>query len=579
MLNRRIYELFSISSSAIKVAREASGLVAKEVEDALKTTKLLQPLRNDNALWQELRAKSDEAKGVKEFQGSEIVPDIYQLAHEKSVVAAATAAKHPSKSKRSKSASKTIKNERGFHTMSRIRNEDNFKKPKVIGEAVKPEFEMSQSAVPSTRIGRLFHYGALAAGIGLNMAAEGAKKYATSGTAPDIGSLMLSPANIERMAKKFSRMRGAALKIGQMLSFQDSSVLPKEIQQILLRVQNNAHYMPAGQLEKVMKFELGDDWRVRMFSSFEDVPIAAASIGQVHGAITKDLEEVVVKVQYPGVADSIDSDLNNLLLLLTASKLLPPGLFLENSVDNARMELKWECDYIREAQSLDRFRELLKDDEVFVVPKVYHELSGEHVLTMQRLKGTEIVKGDWSQERKDWIATNIMRLCLMEIAQFRFMQSDPNWANFLCNESTNKIELLDFGASREYSKEFIDNYLGCLRAAILKDRKGAYDYSLKLGYLTGLESEAMVKAHVDSMLVLGEPFAPKDNSGNAYNFTQQTVTDRVRGNISLMLNERLSPPPEETYSLHRKLSGAYLLCARLNATVPCQKLFEEIVGF
>ncbi|EGW34692.1 uncharacterized protein SPAPADRAFT_57748, partial [Spathaspora passalidarum NRRL Y-27907] len=311
----------------------------------------------------------------------------------------------------------------------------------VIGAKEKPKgFQMSQSEVPSSRLARIFHYGTLAAGMGYGAAKEGIKGY-MAGNSKDITmkGLMLSPGNIERLAKKFSQMRGAALKIGQMLSFQDSSVLPKEIQQILLRVQNSAHYMPLGQLDRVMKGDLGNNWRERLFTSFDDVPIAAASIGQVHSAITDDLTPVVVKVQYPGVVDSIDSDLNNLLMLLTASSLLPAGLFLDKTIANARVELKWECDYIREAHYLVRFREVLQDDPVFAVPKVFHSLCGEHVLTMERMMGTEIVKGDWDQETKDWIATNIMRLCLLEIKKFKFMQTDPNWANFLYNDKTKKI--------------------------------------------------------------------------------------------------------------------------------------------
>ena len=287
----------------------------------------------------------------------------------------------------------------------------------IIGSTEKPKgFQMSSSEVPSTRLARIFHYGSLAAGMGFGAAKQGIKHYAAGNTSSlSMKSLILSPANIERMAKKFSKMRGAALKIGQMMSFQDSSILPAEIQQILMRVQNSAHYMPPGQLERVMLADLGANWRERLFSSFDDVPIAAASIGQVHTAVTEDLTPVVVKVQYPGVVDSIDSDLNNLLLLLTASSILPAGLFLDKTIANARTELKWECDYIREAQNLIRFRDLIKDDDAFTVPRVYHNLCGEHVLTMEKMRGVEIVKGNWDQATKDWIATNIMRLCLMEI--------------------------------------------------------------------------------------------------------------------------------------------------------------------
>ncbi|KAK6457544.1 mitochondrial chaperone [Scheffersomyces xylosifermentans] len=560
-LSKSVYELATVAGSLGKVACGSFRVVEKDLCNFYDFSIITKPIRDhdtDGTMWQEARAKSDAARvnnnsgSASSFQNGQNLQKIQKRSY---------STKSPGTNTNAQLTSKTNSNT-------------------VIGEAEKKEgFQMSQSEVPSSRLSRIFHYGTLAAGMGIGAATHGLKQYASGKKDIDMKSLILSPTNIERMAKKFSKMRGAALKVGQMMSFQDSSVLPKEIQHILLRVQNSAHYMPPGQLERVMVADLGANWRKRLFASFDDVPMAAASIGQVHTAVTEDLTPVVVKVQYPGVVDSIDSDLNNLLLLLTASSLLPAGLFLDKTIANARTELKWECDYIREAQSLIRFRDLLKDDEAFVVPRVFHNLCGEHVLTMERMRGTEIVKGNWDQATNDWIATNIMRLCLLEIKKYKFMQTDPNWANFLYNEKTKKIELLDFGASRDFGDDFIDNYVKVLRAAVNKDRAGVEEYSLKLGYLTGLESPQMVRAHIDSVMVLGEAFSPVDNKGTPFDFSNQTITDRVRGNIGLMLNERLAPPPEETYSLHRKLSGVFLLCARLKATVPCEKLFEEIIGF
>lgn len=354
----------------------------------------------------------------------------------------------------------------------------------------------------------------------------------------------------------------------------DSKLLPAPIHDVLQRVQDSADYMPASQRDSVLVANLGSNWR-ELFTSFDEKPLAAASIGQVHGAVLKSNQmRVVVKVQYPGVATSIDSDLNNLSILLTASRLLPKGLYLDKTIANARTELAWECDYLREADCGRRFRSLLAEEkETFVVPEMIQEASGKEVLTMERMGGVAVTKiPDLSQEERDWIGTQILRLCLREIVDFHYMQTDPNWTNFLLNRATKRLELLDFGASREYSGQFITLYARNLQAASRGDRSACKDMSVELGYLTGYESKLMTNAHVDSVMTLAEPFA--STAPDVYDFRDQTITDRVKALIPVMLRERLSPPPEETYSLHRKLSGAFLLCARLGSRVRCREMFS-----
>ena len=222
----------------------------------------------------------------------------------------------------------------------------------------------------------------------------------------------------------------------------DSNILPQPIHDVLLRVQDSADYMPHRQMQEVMTKEFGAQWR-DMFLEFDDVPMAAASIGQVHAARMKDGRAVAVKIQYPGIADSIDSDLNNLSLLLTASRLLPKGLYLDKTIEVARMELGWECDYIREAECLRTFGKLLKNDEHYTVPEVIDEATGKSVITMERMWGIPIGKNakEFTQEVRDWLGTQILRLCLKELKDFKYMQTDPNWTNFLYNPKTKKVDL------------------------------------------------------------------------------------------------------------------------------------------
>ncbi|CAI6333773.1 unnamed protein product [Periconia digitata] len=446
----------------------------------------------------------------------------------------------------------------------------------VNAEPIPAQYELRESRVPSSRFGRLWQYAGLGTSMAFGAVGESLRRV-TGNAAASGGSLMLSPANIEVLVAKLSRMRGAALKLGQMISIQDIKMLPPAIHDVLRRVQDSADYMPASQRNQVLVSNLGPNWR-DLFESFEDVPIAAASIGQVHRAVLRSTgQTVAVKVQYPGVANSIDSDLNNLSVLLTASRLLPKGLFLDKTIANARTELGWECDYLREAEWQTRFREALADDtDAFVVPKVFPEASGREVLTAEFVTGTGVAKlPKLSQEKRDWIGTQILRLSLREIVEFKFMQTDPNWTNFLYNEKEHKIELLDFGASRAYPDQFVDPYVGILIAASKNDKKAIRDLSIELGYLTGAETATMVDAHVQSVLTLSEPFS--SSGSELYDFRDQTITDRVRSLIPVMVNERLSPPPEETYSLHRKLSGAFLLCAKLGSRVPCRQLFEDAI--
>lgn len=154
-----------------------------------------------------------------------------------------------------------------------------------------------------------------------------------------------------------------------------------------------------------MSTEFGAEWQ-KMFSSFDRVPIASASIGQVHKATMASTGlPVAVKIQFPGIAASISSDLSNLSILLRSSALLPKGLYLQNTIAVMKRELEDECDYIREAESGRRFSELLKDYDFFRIPTVVDEASSSKVLTVEWMEGKPLsrMKG-LSQEDRDRVS-------------------------------------------------------------------------------------------------------------------------------------------------------------------------------
>ncbi|KAG1463274.1 hypothetical protein G6F46_002325 [Rhizopus delemar] len=439
--------------------------------------------------------------------------------------------------------------------------------------------ELKESRIPTSRFGRLWNYGTLATGMGIGAINESFKR-ATGLSQESSGSVLLSESNVNRLVEKLSRMRGAALKMGQMLSIQGiqaagkSSGLPPQLEQVLLRVHDSANYMPQKQMEKMMSSELGSDWKT-YFKEFDPIPIAAASIGQVHAAtLSSNNQPVVIKIQYPGVAESIDSDLSNLKALVTFSNLLPRGLYLDNTIKVTKEELSWECDYEREADNGIRFKKLLEGDDRYKVPTVYKDLSTKRVLVSERLYGKVLSRAtEESQELRNQLGERLLRLCLREVFSFRFMQTDPNWSNFFYNQA--QVELLDFGACREFPNEFLDKYGRILLSAANDDREGVWHYSRALGFVTGYETEIMRNAHIDSVMVLGEPF--RKTAPDTYDFEQQTITARIRETIPVMLRHRLTPPPDESYGLHKKLSGAFLLCSKLGSKFDTKAVWREEV--
>jgi aarF domain-containing kinase len=435
-------------------------------------------------------------------------------------------------------------------------------------------------AVPSTRVGRAMGFASLGFGLAVGTAAEGVSRLFGQSSG---GSVVVNDANADRLAASLCRMRGAALKMGQMLSIQDEALLPPALARALQQVRQGADAMPKYQLVKQLERQLGKEWRSN-FESFDESPFAAASIGQVHRAQIRndagEIREVVVKVQYPGIANSIESDLNNLSMLVTWSGLAPKGLFIENVIRVGQQELKVECDYQREMKNQKHIKQLVESDPVlqenrFVVPAVIDKLTTDEIITSEYRPGGTIDKvSHLDQEERNRIGRTIMYLTMKELFVWRFMQTDPNWGNFLYDVGSRTTSLIDFGATREYSKEFVDGYLRIVWASANRDEKTLMDQSHRMNFLTGDENEQMLQAHKMSGFTVGEPFW----SDEPFDFRGSNISTRMGEHTAVFLQHRLTAPPEEVYTLHRKLAGAYMLCIKLGAVIQSRDMLEEIVA-
>ncbi len=260
----------------------------------------------------------------------------------------------------------------------------------------------------------------------------------------------------------FGELKGAAMKVGQMLST-DPELLPPELTDKLSLLQKDAPPMPFSLVRDVVEEALGAPLD-EVFPTFSREPIGAASIGQVHRATTREGEDVAVKVQYPGIGDTIESDMKNLGALLGFARATVPKERLDAYLDEVTEVIKRESDYLFEADQLERFQTVLRDVEGVRAPLPVHDYTRKNVLTMTFASGTRL--SDWlataSDEQRKRQATRLIKAYIEMVHVHGALHADPHPGNFLVDES-GEIVLLDLGCVRDYDLRFADHLLDIVR--------------------------------------------------------------------------------------------------------------------
>lgn len=377
------------------------------------------------------------------------------------------------------------------------------------------------------------------------------------------------------IVKTLSELKGASMKVGQLLSLDLGDYLPPEITKVLEQLHQKSTFLDYPVIEQILKEQLGE--KFHHFSEISEAPIAAASIGQVHKAKLNG-RDVVLKVQYPGVADSIPSDMRILEIILKQGSVLfnksetDIGPFLSEVKD----VLLKEADYVNELQMHQKYRDKFREKS-YIIPEAYPEYSTGKILTQEFIEGvsfTQWLATNPDRQVKERVADLLMRLYLEELFHHGMVQTDPNPGNFLITPQ-NEIALLDFGAVKEYGNLFVEGYRNVLLASSTNDQERILRESYKLGFIDEREGQEAKDIYLEMMNFLAGPFRQDEY----FDFSDNSFFNRSRDLSWEMTKKcRYSPPPKDLLFLHRKLAGIFIFLKRLDVKIRLKDYWSYVEG-
>lgn len=412
--------------------------------------------------------------------------------------------------------------------------------------------------ITSGRAKRVLKVGELATSVGSSYLLEALKSPFRSADKRQRSMLDTHIRTATKIVEGSQELRGAFTKLVQMLSMRDD-ILPAEMLSVLSASQSQVPPMEYAMIRKQIVAELGKAPE-ELFAAFDRDAFAAASLGQVHAARLRSGEEVVVKIQYPGVEETVKQDLKNIKALLQTLALVGRDV-LRQKIDpsDAYRELEErlyeELDYVNEAKNIALFQRMFADDDEVMIPAVYPDLSSRRVLTMGRLDGyplASILAPGVDQSMKDWVAIKYFRVLWRQVFEHGVLHTDPNPGNYLVTWHP-KLQILDFGSIRIFPENIRQAYLDLGRGLIDDDKALLADAFVRLDFLDpGVSPEPMfrIMAIVFEPLLVDRRYDPR-----AYNSVERGM--EVAG---IAIENRIFKDPGHRVFLMRALMGmdAYL---------------------
>ncbi|ABM19481.1 ABC1 kinase family protein [Marinobacter nauticus] len=396
------------------------------------------------------------------------------------------------------------------------------------------------------------------------------------------------------LVDELGRLKGSVVKIGQVMALYGEHFLPEEVTEALHTLEDQTTSLEWPAIERVLKAELGEGRLSEL--DIDPEPIGAASLGQVHRAVRRsDGLELVLKVQYPGVADAVDSDLNAVAHLLKVARLVSFGPEFNDWLEEVREMMHREVDYRLEARTTEKFRQMLSHDPRFVVPRVLAEFSTDHIIASTYEHGhsvSSVAVRELPLERRSALGQAALELFFRELFEWGEIQTDPNFGNYRIriageqggDSETDRIVLLDFGAVQSYSSDFLKPVIQMIRASYEEDLEQVVEGGIKLRFMSrDWPAEVLDKFGKVCMSVL-EPLA-KDrsqwpdyavNSHGQYRWKQSDLPSRVAKQAARSAISRyFRVPPKEFVFLNRKLIGVYTFIAVLHSEFNGEDLLRK----